>query len=103
VLTGIFRLGPRRSLCGLCREEIRQGHEAADGELIDPAGPYDLMSYFDAVVRMNSKSAAAYAMRAQVYERFGNFDKALIGCNKAIELEATSVHRLNQLAWLLAT
>jgi tetratricopeptide (TPR) repeat protein len=86
LLTGIQRLGPPDDLCPVCKKEIRQAHEAAGGELIDPDEPYDDLKRLHALVQLNPNRSLAYAYRAMGHWKRGNREQAIADLTKAIEL-----------------
>ena len=86
ILVGILRLGPPMDLCRHCRREIDAAHQAAGGELIDPETPYDHMSQWDLLVKLNPQTPNFYNYRGWEHEKAGKLDKSIADYTRAIEV-----------------
>jgi len=58
---------------------------------------------YSQAIELQPDHACAWGMRGQVYQRLGQWDKAIADASKAVELAEGDPRLLNNLAWILVT
>lgn len=86
---GVAKCGPESSLL----LELSRYHAAT--------GDYNKsLTYLDSVIRSNDRFFRAHSMRGDIYNKIGRTEKAIDSYQKALELDATYVPALNNLAMI---